>query len=613
MGILSRKRVLYLFALALVAFFIVVFWQVFLIGRDVRRAQSLKAELVLALNQKKYSDLKRINQEARIAVFRLSSDLRLIKFGYYLPFLRNELTVANKTIDKIIFLIDSADVATKIMDDAGVDPFAGKTELLSAESLVKIDHSLVLHHDEIKQLALTGTKLSSSSLQKSRIATVRNLQNTLEQYFNVAVQAENLIASKEDGLATLVGLRGEKKYLLLFENADELRPGGGSISTYGLVTLKDGQTSNLVIDHVQHLYDLYVIPNENNPDPIQQTMRHQKKMYIYDANWLGDPNEWLEKIYRSWNAQKPPVDGVIVMSTKILEDIVRQYEPIKLPNTKEEFWAKDIVASLDYYFDVKHGIYDYSKYQALLPLVAELLQDVRGSSLEQIKNVLADVKERFFSRDLFVYSKDTAVMDVLKNIGIDNKISVPDGDEFYALVANLGSGKADGRMKRSLLMHVYAQKQQALSVATITQDYSAGVDDFRAGGYYGYLRYFLPIGSKSVEFENFDTVEDENNLEAGRQVFSNYFSVGTGKTKDLTFVYNLSERVINQINEGRYSLTLRKQGGVEMPFEVKINIPDDWKKPRITATGGTFETDSQQKMVTWKGALTKDLQIEIKK
>jgi len=585
--------------------------KVYVFYGDIKKVIVVKDELLEAVKTKETARIKITIDSTRDSVDKVKTDLGWLGYFSFLPGIHREVEIGRTMIAQAYYLLDSVDLAIRIVQDADLNLASKTIDLTSAEALKKIDLAITENKAEIIRLASVGDRLANLKIEKSRLRQTNELLAKIKDYVVYSQQAETIIGSSEDGLASFFGLRGEKKYLVLFENSDELRPGGGIISTYGLMTLKDGQVSNLFVDHVQNLGALYALPLELNPEPIQKTMRHQKNLYIYDANWLGDPNEWLQKIYTSWNEQKPSVDGVIVVSTKVLEDIVRQYEPMRISGFNQEFRAENVVASLDYYFDVEHDLYDFSKYKVLGPLVEQLIKNIKTSKPDQLKNILLSVKKRFQSRDLFVYTKDSSINDALEKNGIQNTLSVPQGDEFYPLGANLGSGKADGRLKRVLAMSVYAQDKQPFSMATIKQDYSAGKDDFRAGGYYGYLRFFLPLSSKLGVFDKFDLIEDENKIEAGRQVFSNYFSIATGEEKDLSITYALAKNVADDLERGKYSLTLRKQGGVEMPFEVKIYLPDGWKKPVIKATDGTTEFVKKQNEVVWKGRLTRDMRIEI--
>jgi len=598
---------------------IVVFVSIFLIQKisavysDVKTAIAEKNKLMIAIDAKDIGAVKSSVSAMHKIVGAIKSDLGYFRFVAFVPGVRSEIYAAQLLTVQADYLLDSADLAIKILQETGIDIFTTSIDVTNASVLRNIDLAVLGNKQNIANLAKRGDELNANKGAVSNIQQIKVLQEKIASYSKVVSQVIRLIATTEDGAASLFGLRGEKRYLLLIQNSDELRPGGGIISTYGLIDVKDGQTSNLTIDHVKNLGILYTLPLELNPTPVQQTMRHQENLYIYDANWPGNPSAWLEKIYRSWNAQKPPVDGVIVMSTKILESVVSLYEPIKLPGTNETFLAEDIIASLDYYFDVEHDLYDLGKYKVLAPLVDELLTMIKTSDLDRLQKLMSNTKKSFQSRDLFVYTEEQAINDALKNNGIQNDMPPIMSDEFYALEANLGSGKADARMKRSLKLDVYAQENQPVTIAKITHDYTSGITDFRAGGYYGYLRLFLPIGSKLGTFEGFNKVEDENVVEAGRQVYGNYYSVATGTKKDTVITYALAESVAEQIKNGSYSLMLRKQGGVEMPFEIKIYIPDSWKNPKITTTDGTSEfAKNNNNLVTWKGTLTKDMQIEIK-
>jgi hypothetical protein len=572
-----------------------------------------KNELMRAVTARDLGAVEASVSSLRKSTDKLNQDIRWIRYFSILPGVGGETQVTESFLTNVDYLLDSADLAIKLIHETGIDVFATSTDFSSAIVLKKIDLAVSGNINNISKLAERGDEIVKSGLMVSKIKQINLLQEKISSYVRVVSQATRLLATTEEGVASVLGLRGEKKYLLLFQNSDELRPGGGIISTYGLIYLKDGQVTSLTIDHVKNLELLYALPLEVNPVPIQQTMRHQKNLYIYDANWLGDPEAWLEKIYRSWNAQKTPVDGIIVMSTKMLEEVVGQYEPIKMPGTNEVFTAKDVVSSLDYYFDVEHNLYDFSKYKVLAPLAGELISKIKSSKIEQLQKLMVNMKKGLQSRDLFVYTKDQLIIGALKNNGIQNNLSQIEGDEFYAVEANLGSGKADGRIKRALAINVYAQEENPVSMVKITQDYTSGVDDYRASGYYGYLRFFLPLGSKLGAFENFNKVEDENIIEAKRQVYGNYYSVAIGTKKDAGITYALADSVAKQIKDGKYSLMLRKQGGVEMPFEIKIYISDTWKKPKIMVSDGTVEYFKEQSLVTWRGKLTKDMQIEIMK
>ncbi|MEX1052358.1 MAG: DUF4012 domain-containing protein, partial [Patescibacteria group bacterium] len=67
----------------------------------------------------------------------------------------------------------------------------------------------------------------------------------------------------------ILAYNGEKKYLLLFANNMELRPGGGFIGSFGILTIKDFTIENIEI------YDVYDADGQlkthiNPPDPIRK-------------------------------------------------------------------------------------------------------------------------------------------------------------------------------------------------------------------------------------------------------------------------------------------------------------------------------------------------------
>lgn len=570
--------------------------------------------------------VEKINQDTPISVIedtlkdgktqinKTSSDLNRLHFLFFVTAFEREYDSVIGVLEQATYLLNAGDLAIGIIKKADIGNKFSEIDFANPETIKKIDNSLLSFKTEINKFSESGRIIITKKNPESRFESVKKIQNLVNSYTSNIAKGFRLVSDSEDGIATFLGLRGEKKYLLLIENSQELRPGGGLITTYGILDIINGQIKNLTIDHVQNLRLIYLLPYEQNPEAIQKTMRHQKDMYLYDANWNGDPEVWLEKMFTSWNKQKEKVDGLIVLNTKVLEDIVRQYEPLRLAGIKEDFHADDIVASLDQYFELENKNVVTEKYKILGPVVESIFQNITASKPQKIFAILGDIKKRFQARDIFVYMPDPAVRMALEKNGVHGKLPEVVGDEFYPLIANLGSGKADGYIKRYLTLDIFAQDPTVpVSRATIKHDYSSGQDVFRAGGYYGFLRVLLPLGSKIGSFDGFNLASDGADTDSKRQVYGNYFTVGTGKTKDISIAYALADSVAESLKKGSYLLTLRKQGGVEMPYIINFYLPDTWTHPEVFVTGGTYEFDRKSKKIIWRGEWLKDETIEIKK
>lgn len=59
---------------------------------------------------------------------------------------------------------------------------------------------------------------------------------------------------------------------------------------------------------------------------------------------------------------------------------------------------------------------------------------------------------------------------------------------------------------------------------------------------------------------------------------------------------------LSRFQGDQYTLTLRKQGGLEMPFEVTVELPAEWKGH---VTLGEIMQESPTTL-QWKGSLTED-------
>jgi len=90
-------------------------------------------------------------------------------------------------------------------------------------------------------------------------------------------------------LPGLIGFNGPRKYLILFQNNNEIRPTGGFIGSYAFLYLNEGKIEELSIDDIYNpdgqidVRNIRVTP----PKPIGDFLI-EDRMYIRNANWDPD-------------------------------------------------------------------------------------------------------------------------------------------------------------------------------------------------------------------------------------------------------------------------------------------------------------------------------------
>lgn len=138
----------------------------------------------------------------------------------------------------------------------------------------------------------------------------------------------NLLFQLIASLPSLLGFRGEKTYLVLLQNNNELRPTGGFMGTFALVTLDRGKPTIAVEDIYEP--DGQVKGHVEPPAPIQEAFQ-LGEWRLRDANW--DPDFPTAARQTEWFMEKggvPKTDGVIATTTIAFEEILRLIGPLEL-------------------------------------------------------------------------------------------------------------------------------------------------------------------------------------------------------------------------------------------------------------------------------------------
>ncbi len=553
---------------------------------------------------------KKAIEKEWIVLGQLRGDTEFLQRANFIPAVKEELDTASLTFNKAEYLLKVAELAVKMVESSGVNNLPASSNAYQGEVLKKIQTAVAQNTIALQQLQKEGLTVRKKTTTK--IVSVAKANESMDEAIEATVQALDLVNASKDGLFSFLGFGKEKKYLVLFQNSQDLRPGGGLISTYGILKVRDGEVVDMEVNHVTSLRNMYIEPREANPEPIRKYVRSTAQLIWYDSNWLIIPEEWLGRMLNSWNRQQQPVDGVLAVGTSFLEDLVRQYEPLKLRGYNEEFHAHDVVGTLDYILEKKEArVNGEIQYHILKILVDDLLAKVTATPPNKLKPILDIVNKRMASRDIMVYTPNAMETKSLNLLGMQTKIPSVNEDEIFIVDSGLASGKADASMKRTVEIKISADKEKPEGEAKMKYDFTNSKRDFRTFSYNGFVRFGLPIGTVGVNMEGGDIALPYRVVEAGRQIFGNFYSVNIGGTKDVSLRYILPDHIVKGIQIGGYQMTLRKQPGVEDKFVFMFYPPEGWQNARMFVTLGKVTYNAKEKAFIWEGTLTKDATITL--
>jgi len=520
-----------------------------------------------------------------------------------------ERDCARKMISKGNYLLDLADFLLAGVKSAGIDTVKVKYEDLTSDDFQSVLNWMLVNKEQIdkfKDLAKNNSEQTCEVQQKQLVEADKNLTQYILSANKFLNNSDSIIE-----LLHLVGVPSERRYLFLIQNAQDLRPGGGLMSVYGIARFNNGKLVEIKSDHVVESLDkVYIQPTEKNPEPIKKYIRKENNLVIYDANWNPDHNEWLPKVFSTWNSAEKdePVDGVVVISTPLLEKIIDDYGGLEIPGINEKFTSQNLVASLDYITDAKTNKKG-ADYRVLGSVLEQIIKKITTTNLEQLEKISQTFSEGLKSRDVYVYMPGEEEKNALNKMGQPD-LAIPTGDEIFIADSGLGSGKSDAVMKRSLSILINARdEKKVISEAIMSYNFSLAKADFRTFPYNGYVRFGLPVGSQFTEVIGANTSKPDITNESGRLFIGNYYALPLGGRQKVALFYTPSTEVANSFATGNYSLMLRKQSGVTMPFEVRIMLP---KKTNFKAEvdEGTVYNEGKSEIV-WRGTLDRDLQLRL--
>jgi len=257
------------------------------------------------------------------------------------------------------------------------------------------------------------------------------------------------------GVRDIVGSLDERHVAILFQNAAEIRPGGGFVGSYGDMVVQGGEMVSL---DVRDIYDPDgQLDIEVTPPYEIRTM--SRDWGARDANWFFDFPTSAEAVLYFLESSKiyaerdVTFDAVVGLNTHVLESVLDVTGPVDLEGYGE-INAENFHEVIQY--EVEAGE-DKEEGQpkrilgVLAPVLMERLEALDGKGREDLVSALGGHAE---TRDVMVYARDERVAHFLSERNLDGGVyDLPNGflGSYLAVVnANIAGGKTDVFMEQEV-------------------------------------------------------------------------------------------------------------------------------------------------------------------
>lgn len=347
--------------------------------------------------------------------------------------------------------------------------FAGKYFLEAVEEFNKIPLYFVTKNDPDQKdppsitdslrlgLEKTDLAIEQINLASEQILTIEESTLPPELRARVSLAKEKieeisstLTATSEyfPAILKLLGDRYPHRYLILFQNNNEIRPSGGFIGSYAIMDINEGYIEKL------ETYDVYDIDGSYGGviEPPEEFKTWTQNWRFRNSNYSPDFPTSAKKA--RWFLEKeggPTVDTVIAINQGLLTDMLEITGPVEVGNFGA-LNSENYNLLLSYVIEGKVWGEEDPKH-LLKMFVPEFKEAILKE--ENISKVSSKLYKAIQQKHIMVYSSDEEIQGLFESAGLDGSVHISEPGEDYLSVIHISTGgtKSEQFMEEVILHH----------------------------------------------------------------------------------------------------------------------------------------------------------------
>ena len=496
---------------------------------------------------------------------------RVYKESYFINIL---LEGGSEMAESVVNLsLNASELMSKVMGNDIYDPNIYAQKI--TPDLDYIYQSLAFMEAEANTQVFSGGLAAKKFISKVDIARLKL----------VLLQGKILI----NNLPQDIGTNGSKTYLVLFQNNMELRPAGGFIGSYGLLSFEEGRMTDLSVSDV-YSADGQLKGHVEPPAPIKKYLG-EANWWLRDSNW--DPDFTTSGKRAEWFLDKEidrKVDGVIGLDLETVKKLLTVTGPISLPDYNLDITQENLYEKTQAEVENKFFAGSTKKASFLTALSRNLimeLEKLQGSKkLKALKTIFDGLEERHVQ----IYTHNEFSQNAYSDLAWSGEVKVPTcgGDCYAELVgtveANVGVNKSNYYITRKQTLDVKISGNKIESALAVELTNNANPSLGTTGIYKNYIRLLtnanseihraMVVSGESNEFVDLDINSIKDRKESGM-----YLEIYPGQTKKI--VFNWKDNLRAPISDsGEYRLYVRKQAGIgDFPTQIKVRNSSSLTNP----------------------------------
>jgi hypothetical protein len=326
--------------------------------------------------------------------------------------------------------------------------------------------AFALHADPASKAAAEQIKTSSAQLSQQVETALPLLQRSV--FFSKITEKKIAFLGGNEKIQDTIRdfnilvqslLTGKHRYIVLFQNSEELRATGGFMGSYASVSLKDGQVTQMEIQ------DIYEPDGQfqgfaEAPHGLKEYLSSGHGLRLPDANWNPDFPSSAKTILNFFGfANQKDIDGVVAVNLHVAQDLLNKLGTIDMPEYGISVTAENlpVVARADraHFFPGSTQKRDF-----LSALFTQLKLKFAALDTNQRLDVLQTAAYALATKDIQLYSNSDEIQaifekhlvagQILPSSLLDTTINSSDVFPIFLVESNVGINKANRGVTREV-------------------------------------------------------------------------------------------------------------------------------------------------------------------
>lgn len=476
-----------------------------------------------------------------------------------------------------------------VLGFTGAGSFAGGTAEDRITKIVETLDKVVPEIDKVTdKIALADTELSKINPNRySFTIKGHNLKESILTAQNFAHEAHLGVTDAKPILEVLpevLGAKGERKYLVLFQNDAEIRPTGGFLTAYGILRVDKGKVYQEKSDDIYHL-DAKFTKHLKPPELIQKYLPLVFYWNLRDMNLSPDFKESMDTFYSNYKEVKgePEVDGIITVDTQVLSNLVKVLGPVEVPGygtfTNDITPAcncPQIIYQLELIADKPLASHKEDRKGVIAPMLQTILLKSYGAPKNLWPQLFQTGIQSIAEKHVLFYMLDSKEQDAVERVNIGGRLREYDGDYFHINDTNFAGAKSNMYITEEVTQEVTINPDGTLTkkvTVTYKNPQASSNCNLEAGElclngkYRDVVRLYVPKGSTLKESLGFTEGSIETKEDLGKTVFQGFFELNPQSQTKIVFEYTVPVKVAKE-----YKMLIQKQPGKKTPhYTVTVN------------------------------------------